>query len=303
MSINIRLRQLRTFVAVARHRHFHRAAAELHLTQPAVSRQVADLEATLGVRLLDRSTREVTPTATGRYLQHALERSLGELDDILAHARDQGQARRGVVHVAAGPTPSAELMPACIAACSRDWPQVAIHLRDLTQDRVLDSVRRGEVDFGLAIDPPDAHRYTCETIMHDAFVLACPTHHPLTRLKRVAWEKLADEPLVLLDHTSGSRRLIDEVFREYDIVPRVVQQTRHTHTAYRMLEAGLGISVMPGLALPDSPALVTRPLMPRVRRAITLVRHRHRSLTPAAELVWEALQTIAANHGRAAADR
>lgn len=293
MSINVTLRQLRAFLAVARQRHFHRAAAELHLTQPAVSRQVADLERALGMRLLDRSTREVVPTAAGRHLQHALERILGELDGALAQARDQAQARRGVVHVAAGPTPAAELMPACIARCARDWPQVAIHLRDLTQHQVLESIQRGEVDFGVAIDPPDSDRDVRETIMHDAFVLACRPDHPLAGLKRIAWKKLGGQPLVLLDHTSGSRRLIDEVFRRHGIDARVMQQARHTHTVYRMVEAGLGASVMPGLAVPDSPALVTRPLTPRVRRAITLVRRRHRSLSPVAELVWDTLREVA----------
>lgn len=298
MSINITLRQLRTFVTVSRCRHFHRAAAELHLTQPAVSRQVADLEAALGVRLLDRSTREVMPTATGRYLQHALERSLDELDGILAHVRDQAETRQGIVHVAAGPTPSAELMPACIAACARDWPDLDIRLRDLTQDQVLACVHSGEVDFGLAIDPPDTGLFERETIMHDAFMLACLPRHPLARLKRVHWKKLAGIPVVLLDHSSGSRRLIDEVFDEHGIEPHVVQQARHTHTVYRMVAAGLGVSVMPGLSLPESPELIMRPLTPRIRRAITLIRRRRRSLSAVAQPVWESLREVAARRER-----
>lgn len=292
--MNISLRQLRVFLAVSRHRHFRRAAAQVHLTQPAVSRHVAELEAELGVRLFDRNTREVVPTEAGRYLHHAVERVLDELEGVLAHVHSEGERRRGTVRVAAGPTPSAELLPQCIAECARDYPELDVHLRDQTQAQVLDSVRGGEVDFGVAIDPPDSGEFSCQTIMHDPFVLVCRNDHPLARLKRVPWKKLQGEPMVLLDYSSGSRRLIDQVLEQRAIRVEVTQQTNHTHTAFRMVAAGLGSSITPGLSLPESPQLATRPLTPVVKRAITLVRRRHRSLSPVAELVWHRLRQVAA---------
>ena len=103
--MNISLRQLRAFLAVAEQRHFRRAAEQIHLTQPAVSRHIAELEAELDVRLFDRSTREVVPTEAGRYLQGAVERVLDELEGVLAHVHSEGERRRGKVRVAAAPTP------------------------------------------------------------------------------------------------------------------------------------------------------------------------------------------------------
>ena len=94
---------------------------------------------------------------------------------------------------------------------------------------------------------------------------------------------------------AGSRRLIDQVFEKHRIDVRVTQQTGHTHTAFRMVEAGLGSSVTPGLSLPESAQLVTRPLVPVVKRAIALVRRRNRSLSPLAELVWNRLRELAAS--------
>jgi DNA-binding transcriptional LysR family regulator len=159
---------------------------------------------------------------------------------------------------------------------------------------VLDSVRGGEVDFGLAIEPGEKETFECETILRDPFVLVCRRTHPLAKLAAVPWKKLRGEALVLLDHTSGSRRLIDQQLAAHGVDAHVVQQTGHTHTAFRMVESGLGVSITPRLSLPASDQLVTRPLTPTSSRAITLIRRRHRSLSPVAELVWAQIRAMAA---------
>jgi len=292
--MNVSLRQLRAFLAVARLQHFRRAAESLHLTQPAISRHIADLEAELDVRLFDRNTREVAPTEAGRYLQGAVERVLDELEGVLAHVHSESERRRGKVRVASVPTLSAGLMPASIAACARDYPQLAVQLHDQSQTLVLDSVRSGEVDFGLAIEPADRESFDTETILHDPFVLVCRADHPFAALAEVPWKKLKGQPLVLLDQTSGSRRLIDRQLAALRIDPDVAQQAGHTLTAFRMVEAGLGVSITPQLSLPAAGALVARPLVPVVQRAVTLIRRRHRSLSPVAALVWERIRDTAA---------
>jgi len=192
------------------------------------------------------------------------------------------------------PTLSAGLMPQCIAACAQAYPELTVQLHDQAQVIVLDSVRGGEVDFGLAIEPGEKETFECETILRDPFVLVCHRTHPLARLTAVPWKKLRGEALVLLDHTSGSRRLIDQQLAAQGVDANVVQQTGHTHTAFRMVESGLGVSITPRLSLPASDQLVTRPLTPTASRAITLIRRRHRSLSPLAELVWAAIREMAA---------
>ena len=294
MSMNISLRQLRAFLAVARQRHFRRAAEHLHLSQPAVSRHIADLEAELGVRLFDRNTREVVPTETGRYLEGAIERVLDELEGVLGHVHSEGERRRGKVRIASVPTLSASLMPSCIADCAREYPELTIQLHDQAQTLVLDSVRGGEVDFGIAIDPPEGGDFDCETIMRDPFYLVCRADHPLARLKSVSWKKLQGQPLVLLDYSSGSRRLIDDALRKYGVDADVVQQTGHTYTAFRMVEAGLGITITPALSTPP-PSLAMRPLTPTEQRSVMLIHRHHRSLSPLAALVWNRLRKLATN--------
>lgn len=290
--MNISLRQLRAFLAVARHRHFRRAAEHLHLSQPAISRHIAELEAELGVRLFDRTTREVVPTETGRYLESAIERVLDELEGVLGHVHSEGERRRGKVRIASVPTLSASLMPLCIADCAREYPELTIQLHDQAQTLVLDSVRGGEVDFGIAIDPPESGDFDCQIIMRDPFYLACRPDHPLASLKQVPWKKLQEQPLVLLDYSSGSRRLIDQALNKHGVTATVVQQTGHTHTAFRMVEAGLGITITPALSSPP-PSLAMRPLTPLEQRNVMLIRRRQRSLSPLADLVWNRLRELA----------
>jgi DNA-binding transcriptional LysR family regulator len=289
--MNISLRQLRAFLAVARQQHFRRAAESLHLSQPAVSRYIAELEDELGIRLFDRTTREVVSTDAGRYLESAIGRVLDELEGVLSHVHSESERKRGKVHVAAVPTLSAGLMPRCIADCAARYPELTIQLHDQAQTLVLDSVRGGEVDFGVAIDPPLTGEFDIEPLLRDPFVLVCPPDHPLARLDKVPWRKLRGQPLILLDYSSGSRRLIDHALASRGIEANVVQQTGHTLTAFRMVEAGLGISVSPALAPPPS-TLVTRPLTPQESREVVLIRRRQRSLSPLASLVWDSLRQL-----------
>ncbi|TBR36756.1 MULTISPECIES: LysR family transcriptional regulator [Dyella] len=296
--MNVSLRQLRAFLAVARLQHFRRAAEHLHLSQPAVSRHIAELESELEVRLFDRNTREVVLTDAGRYLQGAVERVLDELEGVLGQVHSEGQRRHGKVRVAAVPTLSAGLMPEAIARCAATYPELTVQLHDLVQTDALISVSNGEVDFGVAIEPADRETFDCTTILHDPFVLVCRTDHPLASRKSVTWKSLRNEALVLLDHASGSRRLIDEQLVAHGVDAKVVQQTGHTLTAFRMVEAGLGITVTPALSLPAPDALAVRPLTPVVHRAVTLVKRRHRSLSPVAQRVWDLIADAARSHTR-----
>ena len=298
--MNISLRQLRAFLAVAKLQHFRRAADSLHLTQPAISRHIADLESELDVRLFDRNTREVVPTEAGRYLHGAVERVLDELEGVLAHVHSESERQHGKVRVASVPTLSAALMPRCIAACATRYPQLTVQLHDQVQAQVLDRVRNGEVDFGVTVEPADVDAFDCQTIMHDPFFLVCRRDHTFARQRKIRWESLNAQPLVLLNHESGSRRLIDAQWERHGITVDVVQQTGHAHTAFRMVEAGLGLTVTPGLSTDELPtSLVALPLIPAARRAITLVRRRHRSLSPIAELVWAQIRDTAAMLTRA----
>ncbi len=293
--MNFTLRQLRVFRCVAGGRNFSRAGDEMGLTQPAVSRAIGELESQLGLRLLDRTTREVTLTEAGQSLAARLDRVLDELDQTLEDVAELAKASSGNVRVASSPTLSANLMPACIAACAEQAPGIRFLLLDRIQQDVLDSVRSGEVDFGVVIEPSSTEDLAFETILSDPFMVVTPVGHALAQKKSVRWAALDGLPLVLLDHASGSRRLIDRALELHGAACNVRQELGHPTTVFRMVEAGIGISVMPALALPDGglPDLAARPLVPRVQRDIMLIRRRNRALSPLAERVWALVRETA----------
>jgi DNA-binding transcriptional LysR family regulator len=286
--MNVTLRQLRVFQSVARTRNFSRTGEAVGLTQPAVSRSIGDLERALGLRLLDRTTREVALTEAGRSLSARLDRALDELDAVLSDTAGLADADGGKVRVASSPTLSAYLMPACIAACARAAPRVRFLLLDRIQQDVLESVRGGEVDFGMVVEPPEADDLHCEAILHDPFVAVTPESHRLARHASVRWKALDGQPLVLLDAASGSRRYVDEALALHGVACPVAQELGHPTTAFQMVEAGIGVTVMPRLAVPPRglPGLAVRPLLPRVERTVMLVRRNDRALSPVAERVW-----------------
>ncbi|QNK73796.1 LysR family transcriptional regulator [Variovorax sp. PAMC28562] len=287
--MNVTLRQLRVFRSVADGRNFSRAGDQVGLTQPAVSRAILELESQLGLKLLDRTTREVTLTEAGQSLAARLDRVLDELDQTLQDVAGLANASGGKVRVASSPTLSANLMPACIAACATAAPGIHFMLLDRIQQDVLDSVRSGEVDFGVVIEPSATDDLHCQNMLSDPFVIVTLPGHPFAQKKSVRWSALDGAELVLLDHASGSRRLIDDALQKHGASCRVTQQLGHPTTVFRMVEAGIGISVMPALSLPPGGLgdLVVRPLTPRVQRTIMLIRRRNRALSPVAERVWK----------------
>lgn len=287
--MNYSLKQLRVFVAIARHGSFSRAGEAIGLTQSAVSHSVKELEAEVGVRLLDRTTREVVLTDAGLRLANRVERLLDELQAALLDARSFGVQRSGTVRVATSQTISAHLMPQCIAAGEREYPEIRIMLRDQAQQQVLHSVRNAEVDFGIVVDPVQAMDLECEAVLHEPFLLLCRDDHPFAEQQEVRWSALNGCRLVLQDYASGSRPLIDSALRLQGVEAQVVQEIGHPATLFPMVAEGIGISIFPALALPlpEGGRLRVRRLVPEINRALMLVRRKNRSLTPAAEAIWQ----------------
>ncbi|ROR04730.1 LysR family transcriptional regulator [Erwinia sp. JUb26] len=294
--MNYTLRQLRVFVAVAAQGSFSQAGQTIGLSQSAVSHSIKELEGEMGIRLLDRTTREVVLTEAGEQLASRLEHLLEELNNTLLDVRSYGQQRSGTVRVAASQTISAHLMPQCLAAGQLNYPEIRVMLRDRPQQWVLQSIRNAEVDFGIVIGPLHSDDLQCEAILDEPFLLLCRMDDPLAQQQIIHWHMLNQRTLVLQDYASGSRVLIDEALRQQQVQADIAQEIGHPATLYPMVEAGIGISVLPALALPlpQGRPLMVRRMVPEINRTIMLVRRKNRSLTPAAEAIWQEVRQQAA---------
>ena len=148
--MNVALRQLRAFLSVAKHGSFSRAAQDVGLSQSAISLSVRQLENELGLKLLDRTTRQVLLTAAGVTLVANGSRLIDELDSTLKELRDIGVQHRGRVVMACVPAVARSLMPKCVEYCAAKWPGVSINIDDSAAADVILKVGRGEVEFGIA---------------------------------------------------------------------------------------------------------------------------------------------------------
>ncbi|MRS14774.1 LysR family transcriptional regulator [Enterobacteriaceae bacterium RIT691] len=290
--MNYSLRQLKVFITVAQARSFSRAGEIIGLSQSAVSHSVKELERQTGVKLLDRTTREVVLTEAGQQLAARLERLLDELNITLRDAGRVGQQLSGTVRVAASQTISAHLIPQCIAASNLRYPDIDFVLHDRPQQWVLESIRQGEVDFGIVIDPGAVSDLQCEPVLSEPFFVLCQESHPFAALDTIPWQALQQTRLVLQDYASGSRPLIDAALAHHGISARIVQEIGHPATLFPMVEAGIGISILPALALPlpQGSRLMVKRLSPVVERQLMLAQRKNRSLSAAAQALWDVVR-------------
>ncbi|HHQ6120589.1 TPA: LysR family transcriptional regulator [Enterobacter hormaechei subsp. hoffmannii] len=290
--MNYSLRQLRVFITVAQARSFSRAGEMIGLSQSAVSHSVKELETQTGVKLLDRTTREVVLTEAGHQLATRLERLLDELNSTLRDVGRLGQQLSGTVRVAASQTISAHLIPQCIAESNHRYPDIDFVLHDRPQQWVLESIRQGDVDFGIVIDPGAVSDLECEVVLSEPFLLLCRDDDPLASLSQVAWQALQGANLVLQDYASGSRPLIDAALAAQGVKATIVQEIGHPATLFPMVEAGIGISVLPALALPlpQGSRLTVKRFLPCIERQLMLVRRKNRSLSGAAHACWDVVR-------------
>jgi DNA-binding transcriptional LysR family regulator len=293
--MNLTLRQLRAFAEVARHGSFTAAAGRLHLTQSAVSALVRELERQLGLVVLDRTTRRVTLTEPGTQLLLLAERVLRDVDTAVTEAKGLLDKSRGRVVVAASPLAAATLLPDMIARFGQVHPKVSIELHDVLTDQILHSVRGGTADIGVGTFEKSHTELELSTLYEDVLGVVLPAKHRLARRQWLRWRDLDGQPLIALARTSAFRPLIDSVIAGQSIsngAPRF--EVGYMGTAVALVEAGLGISVLPERAaalIKSSAACFRRLTAPVVSRPVTLVTRAGRSLSPAAAAFVEFLSS------------
>jgi DNA-binding transcriptional LysR family regulator len=290
--MNVGLRQLRAFLAVARRGSFTRAAEDVALSQSAVSLSVRQLEDELGLKLLDRTTRQVQLTAIGSTLVATGSRLIDELDATLRELRDIGEQHRGRVVMACVPAVARSLMPKCVVYCATKWPSISLSIDDSAASEVIRKVARGEVEFGIASGEIASADLLVQPLMDDPFRLVCRRDDPLAAKHSLRWTQLTGRRLVMLDNTSGSRQVIEAALSSTGTQVEVFLELAQPSSVLGMVESGVGIAIVPQLAAPrsDDAVLATlRLVRPVVNRTILLLRRRDRSLSPAASAVWAAL--------------
>ncbi|MEV0843818.1 LysR family transcriptional regulator [Actinocatenispora sera] len=282
------LNALRQFLVVARLQHLSRAADELRVAQPSLSRTVARLEAELGTPLFDRGGR-LTLNDAGRLFREHVERALGELDAgrrAVAEATAEGA---GTVRLA---SETFLTLTAPLAAFKRAHPAVEVELNWSPAEDMARRLRAQEVDLCVASQPIPPNGLASTQLFDEPVGVGMATSHPLARRDRVRIEELADEPFVSARPGHWQRRLLDRLFAARNRTPRIVCEVDEPSAIADLIAAGLGIGLVPGFARRTEvrvPAVWVAVDSLECRRAVTLYWGAERHLSGAARLLRRAI--------------
>jgi len=247
MTERLELRHLRYFVAVAEELHFGRAARRLGITQPPLSLQIQRLETELGVRLFERTNRRVELTPAGKALLAEGRHVLADFDNAANAARRAARGETGSLTVAFAASVMFLSLPRIIRRFRAQFPSVRLELRELPTGSQIVALRNGELDIGFLREPPPDAELTTETVMREELLLALSKRHALASRKRLRLIDVANEDFVLFprDLAPGLHAHVLAVCAEAGVHPRIVQTSRELYTTVSLVEAGLGVTIIP----------------------------------------------------------
>lgn len=293
-------RQVRAFLAVARHLKFTRAAHELNVSQPTLTVQINQLEEQLGIKLFDRDKRQVALTPAGRNLLPLMERLSIDLDEVLLASTDLTYARRGIVRVAALPSVASSLLPRAIKAFRQQNPGIVINVWDVVGEEIIKLVKAEDVDFGIGTRISSDRSIKVEDYVSDSLCAFFPVNHPLNTAQPVLRiSDLIAHPLVLTRKNSSVRVLFERSMSRECVEVNVAMETSYMSTALSMARAGIGVAILPTSAIEagNMAGLTYKPVeAPWFSRRVGIIRKSNRSLQPVANLFIETLHKIAELH-------
>jgi LysR family transcriptional regulator, cyn operon transcriptional activator len=274
------LHHLRTFVAIADHGGFARAADRLNLTQSAASRQILALEAKLDVRLFDRIKRRVRLTAEGEDLLVRSRRLLSDAESLGEHARTLKHGQTGTLRIGATPHVIETLLSKFLIEYRRKHPGVEVHLVEDGGASLAGRLESSEIQ--IAHMPAGDERFQGRLLYPMHVLILVPKTHRLARCAVVELLNLSEEPLLLLGRGFGSRQWFEAACRVAQIRPRILLESGAPHTLVSLVLAGYGLAILPSNA--HIPKLEVR--------AIPVV-HRKKSIGSWSVLAWDPRRFVA----------
>lgn len=269
------LKQLRYFAALARHRHFGKAAQECHVSQPALSLQIQELEAFLGVQLVERRRNAVALTEAGRDIAERASRILMEAKDLLDHARQRPAILSGRLELGVIPSIAPYLLPATLPHLHEHHPALELRLRETQTANLLDDLAEGRLDIALLSLPVEQGGIETLHLFDDEFVLAMPAHANGEAVALTPEAALSGENLLLLEEGHCLRDQALSFCRSTANGPRRRYGASSLSTIMQMVANGFGATLLPAMALPielrpDMPVLLHHFPAPAPSRSIGL---------------------------------
>lgn len=237
------LRQLQVFEKVADHLNYSRAAEELYLSQPAVSMQIKQLETSIGLPLFEQMGKKVFLTEAGRELFHyarGIAQQLAEMEAVFDEMKGLGKGKftLSVVNTANYFTPK------LLARFCQRHPSINVILQVANRDAVLKQLADNSTDLAILGQPPDGLDLSAELFLDNPLVVIAPPGHPLAKLKRVKFDRLAEETFLSREQGSGTRSAMERVFAQHHIQPRISMEMETNEAIKQAVQAGMGLGIL-----------------------------------------------------------
>ncbi|AUG09036.1 transcriptional regulator CynR [Pseudomonas sp. S09G 359] len=291
-------RHIQYFLAVAQHQGFTKAAAALHVSQPALSQQVRQLEESLGAQLFDRSGRKTCLTDAGEvYLRYAL-RAAQELQEGKRAIHDVADLSRGALRIAVTPTFTTYLIGPLVEAFHQRYPNITLNVREVAQEQMEQQLLADELDVGIAFDQAHAQDIDAAPLLVETLALVVGTQHPLAREQAIGLQALNAESLILLSSEFATREQIDRYCNQHAIRPRVVMEANVIGALLEVVRRTRLSTLLPAAIAQAHPELVAIELGPqRLQRTAVLMRRQGAYQSAAARVFIEVAREVGATFG------
>jgi DNA-binding transcriptional LysR family regulator len=287
------LRQLQAFVHIYQLGNLTRAADKLCITQSAVSVLLRQLEEGLGVRLFDRSSRALRPTAAAEDVLATAERILHDVAHLTHSVKGLAERNRGSLSFAVTSAVAAGLMPTVIEIFRRQYPNISLQMHDVGTNDLLSLVENGRVEFSIGTPDVLSDAITRVTLLRDQLSLVCRADMPLAKRQHPTWEEVVALECITVRRGGGIRTLIDQTLSKLNLSFEPAFEVTYLTTALALAARGLGVAILPGYLVASlQPILVARRIQrPVVSRDLSLMHLADRTLSPAAQALIEVLRT------------
>lgn len=239
------IRQLQYFLRIVELRSFSKAAAYLHVAQPALGLQVRKLEEELGVKLLERHSRGVVPTEAGLLLRQHAQIILRQMDRARQSVADLAGPPRGRVAVGLTPTLNLILATQLVERCRRDYPNVSLAIVDAMSEDLMEWVENDRLDVALSYNPSAVQGLVCEALLIEDLCLICPARDASGGRETVNLAEIADLPMILPSESSGLRSLVEEAVHERGFDLNVVLEIDSVTSMKDMVVNRIGYAILP----------------------------------------------------------
>lgn len=247
------LHQLRYFCAVAGTGNFTRAAEQEHVAQPSLSQQILKLEDELGTRLFDRLGRKATLTQSGEAFLLRAQRILRELNQAKCEIQELAGGNKGALTLGTIPTIAPYFLPARLAFFSRQYPEIQVSVVEEITTVLLARLHEGKIDIALVALPIQGDGLVCTELMREPLYAVVPENHALAKSAALSLRDIQDAPFILLKDGHCFRDTAVAACRRARLRPNVVFESGHFSTILAMVSAGMGLSIVPQMAIEERP--------------------------------------------------